>query len=183
MWSGSGSKPSTVGEEQAGLVAERQADPTVGRPDRPGADPHHVAGGAQRVEVGGLVLGQAHAEDVAVERRRHQRRALELRHHVDEGVDAAAGLADAVPAGQEAGERAGVDRLDLLAQRGERPAPELPEHVAVAPLPLDAVGPELAAHHPAVALEGLQRGPRPGRRPGRSDRRRAGARNGPWVRA
>ena len=129
------------------------------------------------------MLWQAHAEDVAVERRRHQRRALELRHHVDQGVHAAAGLADAVPTGQEAGQRAGVDRLDLLAQRGEGPAPELPEHVAVAPLPLDAVGTELAAHHPAVALEGLERGPHPVGRRCRSERRRAAARNGPCVRA
>ena len=66
--------------------------------------------------------------------------------------------------GQEAGQRGGVDRLDLLAQRGERPAPELAEDVGVAPLALDAVGPELAAHDPAVALEHLEGGRGPVRR-------------------
>ena len=59
-------------------------------------------------------------------------------------------------AGQEAGERLALDRLDLAAQRGERPAPELAQHVVVAPLALDAVGPELAPHHPAVGLEAFE---------------------------
>ena len=102
------------------------------------------------------MLRQPHAEDVAVEGRCHQRRSLQLRDHVDERIGASPGLADAVPAGQEAGERARIDRLDLLSQRGERAPPELAEHVAVAPLPFDAIGPELAAHHPAVALEHLE---------------------------
>ena len=133
-----------LGEQQAGLVAEGQADPPVGGPDRSGADPHHLTGGAQRVEVGRLVVGQASREHVAVEHRCHERRALQLRDHLDERVDAAAGHADAVPAREEAGQRGAVDRLDLAAQRGERPAAELAQHVVVAPLALHAAGAELA---------------------------------------
>ncbi len=75
---------------------------------------------------------------------------LELGHHVDEGVDAAPVGADAVPAREEPSERGGVDWLDLLAEGGEGTAPELPEDVVVAPLALDAVGPELAADDAAL---------------------------------
>ena len=53
----------------------------------------------------------------------------------------------------------GIDRFHLLAERGERPPPELPQDVVVAPLALDAVGPELAPDDPALDLEPLQRGP------------------------
>ena len=91
--------------------------------------------------------------------------------------------ADALPGGQEPGQRLGLDRLDLAAQRGERAPPQLAEHLVVAPLTLDAVGPELAPHDAAVDLEALERLADPGLGRRRGRRRPGAARNGPWVRA
>src|SRR5207237_4651344 len=67
------------------------------------------------------------------------------------------GSADAVPCGQEPAQRCRVDRLHLFAERGERAPSEHPEHVDLAPLPLQAARAELPEYHSAVALQGLQR--------------------------
>ncbi len=71
--------------------------------------------------------------------------------------------ADPTPcqAGQEAGQGVGLDRLDLPAQRRDRAAPQLAQHVVVAPLPLHAVGAELAPHDPILELQRLQRASSP----------------------
>ena len=58
---------------------------------------------------------------------------------------------------QEAAERRLLGRLDLAPQRGERRAAQPAQHVGVAPLALDAAGPELAADELLRALE-LARG-------------------------
>ena len=59
---------------------------------------------------------------------------------------------DALPGGQEPGQRRCVDRFDLAPQACQRPAPEDPEHLRVAPLALGAAGPELAQEdRPGVA--------------------------------
>ena len=47
---------------------------------------------------------------------------------------------DALPGRQEAGEAPLVGGLDLLAQRGERGAPQPPQNLDVAPLALGAAG-------------------------------------------
>ena len=65
---------------------------------------------------------------------------------------------DALPARHEARQRALVGRLDLLAQRGQRGAPQAPQHLGVAPLAARAAGPQLAAHQLAGALEAGQHG-------------------------
>ena len=67
--------------------------------------------------------------------------------------------ADPLPAGQEPNETRRLDRLDLLAQRRQRPAPQLAHDVRVAPLPLDAVGTELALDHLALADQLGEHGP------------------------
>src|SRR4051812_20217109 len=71
-------------------------------------------------------------------------------------LGAAAGNAHALPRGQEARQRHAVDRLDLLAEDGQRTPPQCLQDLFVTPLPLDAVGPELAPDDPALALERLQ---------------------------
>ena len=48
-------------------------------------------------------------------------------------------------------------RLDLLAQPGQRAAPQHAQHLGVAPLGAAAAGPELAADHPAGCREPRQR--------------------------
>ena len=58
-----------------------------------------------------------------------------------------------MPGRQEPPERGLLGRLDLLAQRRERGAPQAPQDVGVAPLALDAARAELAADELVGALE------------------------------
>ena len=87
---------------------KQQAHPAVGGAERPGADPHHLARGAQRVEVGRAVAADPGAAARRARGRRRAgpppaasrpprpgRRAPPVRH------------ADALPRGQEAGEGGG----------------------------------------------------------------------------
>ena len=66
-----------------------------------------------------------------------------------------------MPRREEPGERVLLDRLDLAAQRRERPPAELAQHVDVTPLPGDTLGTELADDEPLLPL---QRGQRAGDR-------------------
>ena len=63
-----------------------------------------------------------------------------------------------MPGGQEPPERRLLGRLDLLAQRRERGAPQASQDVGVAPLALDASGAKLAADELVGALEPEQDG-------------------------
>ncbi len=85
---------------------------------------------------------------------------------------------DALPARHEAGERAGLDRLDLLAQRRERGAAQPAQHLAVTPLAAAATGPELTLNQVALALEPATARRRSRRRSARAARLTT---NGPWV--
>ena len=144
--------------EQLDAVAEEEAHPAVVGAERARAGPHQLAGRAELVEHRGPVALDARGQHVALEHRHRDRDALELLDRLDERVGAAPAAADALPRGEEPHERGGVDRLDLVAQRGERAAPQRAEHARVAPLALAAAGPELAVHDPA-------RRPRAGRAP------------------
>src|SRR5690606_41069184 len=52
------------------------------------------------------------------------------------------------------------DRLDLVAQHGQRPAAQLAQHVGIDPLAGDAPGSELAEHEPIAGVVGRQLGDR-----------------------
>ena len=58
-----------------------------------------------------------------------------------------------MPGRQEPPQRSLLGRLDLLAQSGERGAPQASQDVGVAPLALDAAGAKLAADEPVGTLE------------------------------
>ena len=64
---------------------------------------------------------------------------------------------DALPGRQEPGEGRRIDRLDLLAEPGQRAAAEQAEDVGVDPLALGAARPELAAEDRAGGEQPLQR--------------------------
>ena len=170
-------------DEDVDLVAEHQPHAPVGGAERTGADPHHLARRAQRVEVSGLVVGHPSGEHVGLEDRGGDRRALQHPERLDQRVEAAAGQAHALPLGQEAGQRRRVDRLDLAPEGRQRAAPELAQHVVVAPLALDAVGAELASHDPTLGLQPFQRPEDPSAVGAEAGRRPRRVRNGPWVRA
>ena len=63
---------------------------------------------------------------------------------VEERVHAAAGGEQALPVGEEAGERLLLDRLDLFAQFGEGFAADEAQDLGVAPFTMEAAGAEAA---------------------------------------
>ena len=141
------------GCEQADAVAEVDTHPTVVGTERTRADPDDLARGAQLVEHRGPVTLDPGGEDVAFEHRRGDRDTLELLERLDERVEPAPAPPDALPRGQEAGERRRVDRLDLVPHRGERTAPEHAQDVRVAPLAFHAARAELAVEHAFLGCE------------------------------
>ena len=160
--------------EEVDLVAEEEADLAVARPERAGPHPDDVARRAQGVEVDRPVALDTEREHVGVERAGRDRCALQQTDGVDHPVQPAATRPDALPGRQEAGEGGLVDRLDLLAEGGQRTPPQLAEDLDVAPLALDAAGPELAVHEATIGLQRLQGVLHPVRRSAEPSRRGIG---------
>ena len=165
------------------LVGEVQTDPSVVGPDRPAADPDDVAGGAQLVEVGGAVRAHARCEQLGLQRRRHQRRTLQLRQCLDQRVETTTFAGNAVPHLDEARVRLGLDRFDLASQHCQRTPPELAQHIGVAILATDAAWPELAVDDAIRRLERGEGTDHPFRQGMRSAAHTSVAVNGPCVRA
>ncbi len=147
------------GDQERRLVAEDQPDPAVGGADAAGADPHHLAGGAEGVEVGRAS-------------RRRSGPAARRPRATDAGSAAPCSTpsTSTSPSRPRRGRptpchwgrnRARARRRRPVRPRGAGPPASVdaaePQHVVVAPLPLDAVGPELAPHHPAGGLELVER--------------------------
>ena len=122
------------------------------------ADPHHFAGGHQRVEIGGAVIEHARRQDLALQIGGGQRRALQNLDGVEQGVEAAAWDSDAVPAGEQAAEGVLFGGFDLAAQAGERLAADLLQHLGVAPFAMHALGTELAFEQLAIGVQAAQDG-------------------------
>ena len=147
------------GPSSAHVLAEVERHLARAAAQRPRPDPHELAGGAQHVHPRRRVGADAAREHVALPHLGGQREPLQPDQRLAQPVGPGAGgrvAVDALPVRQEARERALVGRLDLLAQRGERGAPQPPQHLGVAPLALRPAGAELAAHQVARDLERLQ---------------------------
>ena len=142
-----------VGREQADPVAEEEPDAAVVGAERARAGPHDFARRAEFVEHRRPVAVDARGQHVAFEHRHRDREALQLFERLEECVGAAPAAGDALPRGQEPREGRGVDRLDLVPQRGERSPAQCAQHVGVAPLPLDPARTKLAEHDTPVGLE------------------------------
>ena len=146
------------------VLTEVERDPPGVPPERAGADPHDLAARAQLVHP----RRRVRADAARAARRAPTPRPGARAPAAGRASRAAgrcrrptAGLAvDALPGGQEAGERALVGGLDLLAQHGERRTAQAPQHLGMAPLAFAAAGPQLAADELAGALELAQRGGR-----------------------
>ena len=150
-----------------------ERDPPVVAAQRPATDPGDLAEGAELVEEPRLVARDPGRQHVALEHRRRDGDAGQLVDHLGEPLQgglAAQGRRDvrperpghgrrrhALPRGQEARQRRRLHRLDLAAQPGQRAPPEQAQHVRVAPLALDAAGPELAAQERARLDEPRER--------------------------
>ena len=133
--------------EHARVLAEVDGDPV-----EPGTGPDHLAGGAERVEVGRPVGRDAPRQHLRLPERHGQRQRLEWDERLAQRLPAA----DPVPRGEEATERSLLGRLDLATKRRERRAPDAAQDIRVAPLALGAPGPQLAADEPLVRLETLE---------------------------
>ena len=161
------SRRPAVGRSRRGLVAEGEAHPPVGGAEAAGADPHHLAGGAEGVEVGRryssrragrMSASRADAGSAAPwSWPSTSTRPSRPRRRDPIAVLPARALPDALPRREEAAEGGFVDRLDLLAQRrratggaagGGRRRRTTPGR--------DAVGTELAPHDPPGGLEPLE---------------------------
>ena len=132
------------------------------RPSRSpsGSTPSHVTSPAddQRVELRRRVACDARRQDFALEHRGDQRRALQLLDASSSASRPARRPCQPVPGGEEAAEHVRLDRLHLLAQRGERTAADDAQHVGVAPLAALAARPELAFDDAAGRGQPAQRG-------------------------
>ena len=153
QWTGRRFEWLPAGSEQRQLVGEAQPDPAVLRTDRPGADPDDLARCAQLVEHRRPVPTHPGRQHIGLERRGHDRGSGQHPQRLDERLLPAPIGGDAVPRRKEAGVRRSFDRLDLSAQRRQRSAPQLAQHVDVAPLTLHALRAELALHDALVGCK------------------------------
>ena len=94
-----------LGQGQVGLVGEVEADPAVAAGQRGVTGPDDLAGRGELVEHRRLVVAHAGGEHQRLEGARRHRAAGELVDGGDHAVDAAQGAADALPGGEEAGDR------------------------------------------------------------------------------
>ena len=158
-------------QPQSRVVGQVQRDAAVAFAERLDADPDDFAGRHQRVEHGRLIVlrrapagSRARAptpESPRPAAARSRRAALRGR----------AGPSRCRATTQEAAERVGVDRLDLLPQPRQRAAAQAAQDVGVDPLALGAARPELAFDQPSRLGQPQQQRLRRRRRRGRSARR------------
>ena len=131
-----------VGQGQGGGVGEVQRDPAVGAREPAVAGPEHLAGGGELVEHRRLVVGdprRAAPGTPARRRVRRTRRAARRRVTTPSSPRSprpprSSRSEHVLPRRQEPGQRHGLDRLDLVAQPGERAAAQRAQHLGVAPL-------------------------------------------------
>jgi hypothetical protein len=101
-------------EKGGDAVGEVKGDAAVAFPDGIHAAPHDFSGGDEGIEVGGGIASETSGEDLGFEERRGEGRALEGFDGVEQGVETAAFLKNALPVGFEAGEEARVGGLDFF---------------------------------------------------------------------
>ena len=147
--------------DRLGVVAEVQRDAAGRAAERAGSHPDDLARRAELIHPRRRVRAEAARQHVALPHLGGQREPLQRHEHLAQPVDPSARgrmAVDALPGGQERRQRALVGRLDLLAQRRERGAPQAPQDLGVTPLRLarTAAGPQLAANDLPVALQPLQ---------------------------
>ena len=144
---------------QRRLLGQVERHPSVGPGQRRMTGPQHLAGAGELVEEGGLVVAHPRRQHEGLERGRRHRAPGELvddREHAVDPAGTTAGGGDVLPGTEEPGERLGLDRLDLLAQPGQGPAPQLAQHLGVAPLRARPGRAELTVEHPPLRGQPLQ---------------------------
>ena len=121
--------------ERGRVLTEVERDPV-----EPGAHPHHLARGAECVQLLRPVAGNAARKNLGLPEGDRKRQSLQRHERLAERRAAV----DSVPARQKAAERRLLGRLDLAAECSQRGAPEPPQHLRVAPLALATTRTQLA---------------------------------------
>ena len=121
-------------------------------------------------------------QDVALQDRGRDRRSLQAFERLGKRVRPPSRSVGGLPCGQEPRERRRVDGLDLPTERGERAAADPPQHVGVAPFPLDPPGRNSPCTTRRPPRASRATGATVGRRRRRA-RRGVAATKGPCVRA
>jgi hypothetical protein len=122
------------------VVGEVQRDAAIALAERLDADPDDLAGRGDGIEIGGIVAIDARGENLGLENRRRERRALELFDGVEQRIGALPPLDDALPGGAEPAEHGLVDRFDLVPQLGERSPAQQAQDAGVGPFAPRAAG-------------------------------------------
>src|SRR5439155_23023858 len=107
--------------EKAIMAGQVERDAPVARAHRLDAAPDQLAGGEEHVQIAGPQLLDARREDFSLERAGHERRALDLLDRAEQRIEPAPGPREALPVGEEAGQRGRLDRFHLLAQPRKGP--------------------------------------------------------------
>ena len=106
--------------------------------------PDDLTCGGQRIEIARVVAFDPGRQDLGLEDRRRQRRALKRLDRVEQRVEAGAAADDTLPGGDQSSENGRLDRLDLPAKLRQRAASNRLQNVRVTPLPAGSPRPELS---------------------------------------
>ena len=137
------------GRRRMQVIGQVQRDAAVALAERLDADPDHFARRHQRVEHRGLVVRDARRQDLALEHRCRERRALQLLDGVEQRLEPAPRRADAVPRHRKRPSASASTGSISCRSLRERAAAQAAQDVGVDPLALGAARPELAFDQPA----------------------------------
>ena len=135
------------------MLRQKERDAAIVRPHRLETGPDHLAGRTQGVQIALQVTDDAGGKRLALQGGGEQRRAFELRNCRKQGLATGARRRQPLPGGQKARVGGVLDRLDLGAQPGQRPAPEHPQDLQVTQLPPLSPGQQLTFEQLAAVQE------------------------------
>ena len=133
------------------VVGQVEREPAIVLPERFEPAPHDLARSRQRVEIRRLVALDARRQDLGLENRRDERRALQPLDRIEQRIEAGAPAHDALPVRDEPSEHRRLDRFDLMTKLRERAAANRLQDVGIAPLASGAARTELAFDQSAAA--------------------------------
>ena len=136
------------------MIRKIKRDAAVAVANRLHADPDNFAGGCEGVEISRVVAVDPRGQDLRLQNRCGERRALQLFDGIQKGIGAVPPQNQTLPLRRESAEHLLVDRLDFVPQLRQRSPSKQAEHVRVGPFALDAARPELAFENSSLFGQG-----------------------------